>query len=138
MVGYWSSMGWSVCKLCDAGKQSNAGSETSTNCPGQANCVAGGVCNWCPAGTYVSGDGQSSCTLCVADHVSGTDWGSSNACLEGTKKTSDSQCTSYPGQYKPYKAQTQCWECEAGKYSFFPDQVECTLCNESSLWLKTP
>ncbi len=111
--------GQTLCKSCDAGKYSDAGTgQTSPEvCK---SCGAGKYgdqtalteCKSCAAGKYSVGAGQTSPSVCKS-------CGTGKYSDAGTGQTSPEVCKSCgPGKYGDQTALTRCKSCPTGKFSF--------------------
>jgi hypothetical protein len=71
-----------------------------------------GGCEQCAAGTFASGEGATSCTLCAPGSFSNADFAACTPCVAGTFLNASSQL---------------CQACSAGSYSPAASAVACTL-----------
>lgn len=145
---YKSTIGNITCTLCASNTYSETlGATSNTTCiacgqnsesvtgSGACSCVAGyysnaSACVACPAGTYKSSTGNTTCSNCTANQASGIGSITCGSCGLGAVSNAGSNVCACDLGYA-YNG-TACVQCAAGSYKSTVGNVTCTQCIANS------
>ena len=110
--------GVGVCEPCTIGRFSNHSDRPPFST----------WCELCPAGTFASTQGSSSCLKCAVGKLSSSDRTVCSDCQAGQHSQDDAYCVNCPfGQFAPVALADACLPCGAG--SFTDNRTGSTLCS---------